>query len=242
MLELRVLTGLHRGGALPLEGDTIRIGSAGENDLVLLDPGMPPLACTIYRSSSSSWLYRAHRAHRAARPDAKANTDGTPLVAGVRWFAGPVLIGCEDESSPWHAETAPNRLHGQHQSTPVRSKTKLTAAIGVAIVSTAAVALIPLPGEPTASTSATQVVPPAASSPDRPGEPVRIAQGAVYPNDAVRRPPFSIRSASTGPYGFIVTDDDRVLVPGSRWRAFTLVKIDSGRAVFTGPYRAELTW
>ena len=57
MLELRILTGLHRGAALPLDGDAIRIGSAAENDVVLLDPGMPALACAIYRSEVSGWRY-----------------------------------------------------------------------------------------------------------------------------------------------------------------------------------------
>lgn len=71
---------------------------------------------------------------------------------------------------------------------------------------------------------------------------VRVLTAAVYPNETRERPPFSIRSANGGPYGFIVTDDGQVLMPGSRWRAFTLVRIEPGRAVFTGPYAAELTW
>jgi hypothetical protein len=72
--------------------------------------------------------------------------------------------------------------------------------------------------------------------------PPRVVKAAVYPIRTTDRPPFGIRSASGGPYGFIVTDDDRVLTPGSRWQAFTLVRIEPGRAVFTGPYAAELTW
>ncbi|MGG1944065.1 FHA domain-containing protein [Trinickia sp. NRRL B-1857] len=239
MLELRVLTGLHRGAALPLEGDTIRIGSAAENDIVLLDPGMPALACAIYRPRSSSWLYRIYS---AACSDDEATANGTPLTAGARWFAGPVLIGCESEGSPWPAEAAPIDPHGRYGKGLPRFRTKLAAAAGVAIASTAAVALLAIPGEPPASTGAPQVVPPAATSPDQASGTVRIARGALYPNEAVRRAPFSIRSASTGPYGFVVTDDDHILVPGSRWRAFTLVRIDANRAIFTGPYRAELTW
>jgi hypothetical protein len=58
----------------------------------------------------------------------------------------------------------------------------------------------------------------------------------------VNRPPFAIRSASGGPYGFVVTEDGQVLMPGSRRQAFTLVRIEPGRAVFSGPYAAELTW
>jgi len=75
-----------------------------------------------------------------------------------------------------------------------------------------------------------------------PSSGVRVLTAAVYPDETMQRPPFSIRSASGGPYGFIVTDDGQVLMPGSRWRAFTLVRIEPGRAVFTGPYAAELTW
>jgi type III secretion protein D len=98
MLELRILTGLHRGAALPLEGDAIRLGSAAENDIVLLDPGMPEIACAIFRSEESGWRYRTSA---SARSDGKAfdvfgATDSTALAPGARWFAGPVLVGCDE--------------------------------------------------------------------------------------------------------------------------------------------------
>ena len=101
------------------------------------------------------------------------------------------------------------------------------------VASTLPLALLPTPH---AATS------PAQSAPDAARTPVRVVSGAIYPSQAVRRPPFEIRSASTGPYGFIVTRDDQILIPGSRLGAFTLVRIEPGRAVFTGPHAAELTW
>lgn len=47
MFELRVLTGLHRGAALPLSGASWRIGSADEADMVLYDPGIREQHCLL---------------------------------------------------------------------------------------------------------------------------------------------------------------------------------------------------
>ena len=236
MLELRILTGLHRGAAVPLEGETIRIGSAAENDIVLLDPGMPAVACEIYRAPTSEWCYRVFDStSQSTAVGGQSIARGTALVAGARWFAGPVLIGCEDEAASWSAEPAPTGA--QPRKRPARLGTKLTAAAAIVLLSTATAALLRWPSEPTGATAAS-----GASLPNAASGPVRIVSGTLYPSEAVREPPFSIRSASTGPYGFLVTEDDHVLIVGSRWRAFTLVKIDAGRAVFTGPYHAELTW
>ncbi|MGN6651727.1 FHA domain-containing protein [Trinickia sp.] len=246
MLELRILTGLHRGAALPVDGDAIRIGSAAGNDLVLLDPGMPAVACTIYRFANSSWRYHTYASTRSS-DDAFGEADasgGTPLIAGARWFAGPVLIGCDEEASPWpsgqpQSDTLqPVRRDGRPMSPKAKRCLALAAAIGFAGIVSALTLRSPRVGS-APSHAATS---PAQSAPDAARTPVRVVSGAVYPSQAVRRPPFEIRSASTGPYGFIVTRDDQILIPGSRLGAFTLVRIEPGRAVFTGPHAAELTW
>lgn len=248
MLELRILTGLHRGATLPLDGDAIRIGSGPENDIVLIDPGMPPVAGALYRSAQSGWRYRSC----AAMPsNSKAEASGdTPLIAGARWFAGPVLIGCDEEGSPWptgqpqpgvpqwDASDARPIPSDASRSFNTRLRFALAAAIGLACI---VAALVVLRSRPTVapsavSTSSTEPALDAASAP------VRVVQSTVYPSQAVHRPPFEIRSASMGPYGFVVTRDDQVLIPGSRRGAFTLVRIEPGRAVFTGPHPAELTW
>ena len=264
MLELRILTGLHRGAALPLEGDAIRLGSAAENDIVLLDPGMPGIACALFRSGESGWQYRTYA---SARSDGKAFDDvgatgGTALVPAARWFAGPVLIGCDEEGSPWPSGLPQAGIaHGEQRGRrPASFKLALciafVAAIGAISLATALVLRSPsvrtdvsdttVSDASTASTvSNVSPLSSASATPPSPGtaiEPVRVVSATVYPSQAVRQPPFEIRSASTGPYGFVVTRDDQVLMPGSRLGAFTLVRIEPGRAVFAGPHAAELTW
>lgn len=55
MFELRVLSGLHLGAALPLFGDTWLIGQADEADLMLSDAGVAPQHCTL-RREGEQWL------------------------------------------------------------------------------------------------------------------------------------------------------------------------------------------
>lgn len=248
MLELRILTGLHRGATLPLEGDAIRIGRATENDLILLDPGMPAVAGVIDRFGDSTWQYRS----TLPSDDAfDAASQGTALVAGARWFAGPVLLGCEKEGTPWLDEPvlSAGARHDECAKRPASvstmSKATFVAAIGIAVL-VGVLAWRSRPGVP-ARLPAVQAPPAQAMSdasraPLAPAAPVRAISATLYPNKPAGRPPFTIRSAISGPYGFVVTDDDHILIPGSRWGAFTLVRIEPGRAVFTGPQAAELTW
>ncbi len=259
MLELRIFTGLHRGAALALEGDQIRIGSGDENDIVLLDPGMPVHAATLERSAASSWSCRVQGSaqQRGELPPGVPAKNHIEVVAGARWFAGPVLMGCEEESAPWcDAAAEPSRAPPDKPRFPMKAKLALAVVAAGLIAAVAASLDGQAPSrlgmrEPAVRASGTLAGTPA-------GHAVRLTQGTtpapaqasgvrvltatVYPNDTRERPPFSIRSASGGPYGFIVTDDGQVLMPGSRWRAFTLVRIEPGRAVFTGPHAAELTW
>ena len=271
MLELRILTGLHRGAALPLDGDAIRIGSAAENDVVLLDPGMPALACAIYRSEVSGWRYRAVGPVQSADEafDAAPGSDGAALTAGARWFAGPVLIGCDEESSPWPSgQPQPDVPRpGQCNARPRSLKTKLYVALAALVGLASLGAVLALrtppqgitPSRPATATTSTLYTASAMSATSattsamsttavtKPNvavanTPVRVVSGIVYPSHTQQRPPFAISRASTGPYGFLVTNDGQVLMPGSRRGAFTLVRIEPGRAVFSGPHAAELTW
>lgn len=54
MLELRILSGLHRGAALPLDEDTVVIGSDESSGVVLLDPGIEPAHASL-RKTSEGW-------------------------------------------------------------------------------------------------------------------------------------------------------------------------------------------
>lgn len=277
MLELRILTGLHRGAALPLEGEAIEIGSASENDIVLVDPGMPAVAGVVQRSAGSSWVYRSGNEFEHSRQACRGGSSAgeTAITAGARWFAGPVLIGCEEEHTPWGAEPArPSAPSRDKRPASLRAKVRalavavLALAIGVALllvgkpsivmstmrslVGDSAVAPQPakaadeaaVRGVESRRVAATGPRPgsPFAAASEAPRPPTRTVTAAVYPSHTSKSPPFTIRSASGGPYGFVVTDDGRVLMPGSRWQSFTLVRIEPGRAVFAGPYAAELTW
>jgi len=277
MLELRILTGLHRGAALPLDGEAIQIGSASENDIILVDPGMPAVAGVVQRSGQSSWVYRSGDEIELSRQAASggSSAEETAIAAGARWFAGPVLIGCEEEHTPWDAGLA-------RPSAPSRAKRPVSLRVKVGTLTVAVLALaigvaLLLVGKPlivmstmhspvgdstvapqraisaemtAASDVESRLVAAArpragagsASTSEPPRPPTRAVTAAVYPTHTSKPPPFAIRSASGGPYGFVVTDDGHVLMPGSRWQSFTLVRIEPGRAVFAGPYAAELTW
>ncbi|BAP46062.1 type III secretion protein HrpQ [Pseudomonas sp. 21LCFQ02] len=54
LYELRVLTGLHRGAALPLSGDQWSIGSSSGSDLALYDPGIKDRHCLL-RLVDDTW-------------------------------------------------------------------------------------------------------------------------------------------------------------------------------------------
>ncbi|WP_206952685.1 FHA domain-containing protein [Trinickia acidisoli] len=248
MLELRILTGLNRGAALPLEGETIRFGSGAENDIVLLDPGMPQHAGVLERSGDSAWRYRTCASSESCGDAIVSATlaEGKAIVSGSRWFAGPVLIGCDDESTPWHAKPVPPEARSPHKRA-IALRTKRTAAAIAGIAACTIVALLftssgATPGRNVAASESRSAIGPVEAMTPKPEPSVRTVKGTVYPSGPIARPPFSIRSASAGPYAFVVTDDGRVLTPGSRWQAFTLERIEPGRATFAGPHTAELTW
>jgi type III secretion protein D len=55
MYELRVLTGLHHGAALPLVGQEWLIGTDEDADLILFDPGIKPKHCLL-RLCDNHWV------------------------------------------------------------------------------------------------------------------------------------------------------------------------------------------
>ncbi|MBT2375466.1 FHA domain-containing protein [Pseudomonas fluorescens] len=55
MFELRVLTGLHQGAALPLCGDVWTLGSSETGDLTLYDPGIEDQHCVL-QNLGDTWL------------------------------------------------------------------------------------------------------------------------------------------------------------------------------------------
>ncbi len=250
MLELRILTGLHRGATLPLEGDIIRMGQEPDNDIVLRDPGMPAHASLFTRQGETTWQYRScDPIQRGSGSAHGGELENPPVVAGARWFAGPVLIGCEEEGAPWQAAPVPASAPANDAS-PVKRpvpprKAARTAAVAAAVAAIAGAGLLALlgvrSGRPAPASAAPEAS--AATIAAEPAlAPLRVMKGTVHPIETSEHPPFGIRSATGGPYGFVVTDNGHVLIPGSRWHAFTLVRIEPGRVVFAGSHPAEITW
>lgn len=243
MLELRVLTGLHRGAAFPLKGDIVRIGHGSDNDIVLRDPGISSRACIFTRLDKTTWQYRSCEPIETGNGSANADkSENSLVVAGTRWFAGPVLIGCEEESAAWQPASLPEEPPTNGGSFPNRAAptsprptARAAAAAAVAVIAIVGLLIRFAVGSKPPAPTTTIAAEPA-------GAPVPVIKGIVYPIETSERPPFGIRSATGGPYGFVVTDDGRVLISGSRWQAYTLVRIEQGRAVFAGPHPAEITW
>ncbi|MEI7409493.1 FHA domain-containing protein [Pectobacterium aroidearum] len=90
MFELRVLTGLHRGAALPLCGNAWRIGAADDADLVLYDPGIAPCHGQLEKTADG-WALSAQdgalcnaEGHTVEQIDALP--PGTPFALGQIWL------------------------------------------------------------------------------------------------------------------------------------------------------------
>jgi len=89
MFELRVLTGLHQGAALPLVGEQWAIGSNAERDLALHDPGVEQMHCRLQRQGDRWVLNAADGAVCDEEGHRHATTELTPdaaFVLGSVWL------------------------------------------------------------------------------------------------------------------------------------------------------------
>nr|WED68905.1 FHA domain-containing protein [Pectobacterium colocasium] len=107
MFELRVLTGLHRGAALPLCGNAWRIGAADDANLVLYDPGIAPYHGQLEKTADG-WTLSAQdgalcnaEGHTIEHIDALP--PGTPFALGQIWLC----IVAADTPWPDDSETPP---------------------------------------------------------------------------------------------------------------------------------------
>lgn len=103
MFELRVLSGLHQGAALPLIGEQWLIGADVEQDLALFDPGVARLHCRLQRVGEGWTLHAEDGAvcdeHGHAHP-VMALTLNRNFTLGSVWLC---LAAAEDA---WAAVTA----------------------------------------------------------------------------------------------------------------------------------------
>lgn len=92
MFELRVLSGLHTGAALPLYGDSWLIGQAEDADLLLSDAGIEAQQCRL-RLEEQRWLLE--------------QGESVELTAGEPFVTGGVWLCVAAAESPWAAFTPP---------------------------------------------------------------------------------------------------------------------------------------
>lgn len=123
MFELRVLTGLHRGAALPLSGDQWYIGCSEQADLALFDPGLRENHARLTRAEQG-WLVTplqgAVADNEGQRQDElQLDSQGTPFALAHIWLC---IVRAD---TPWpeedHQQDNPDELqqtdekHAEHQ-------------------------------------------------------------------------------------------------------------------------------
>lgn len=98
-LELRVLSGLHRGASLPLGGERYVIGASDDADVVLLDPGVAGRHATL-RHDGERWLLAALEGNiRGAGSDEELEEH--LLASGDSARIGAVWISVANAAAPW---------------------------------------------------------------------------------------------------------------------------------------------
>ncbi|RLM25310.1 EscD/YscD/HrpQ family type III secretion system inner membrane ring protein [Brenneria alni] len=102
MFELRVLTGLHRGAALPLSGTAWRIGADDSADLVLYDPGIKAQHCLLEKQATG-WLLNALDGELC---DAEGHNVAqiTDLAAGIPFALNHIWLCVVAAETPWETE------------------------------------------------------------------------------------------------------------------------------------------
>ncbi|MBN2974782.1 type III secretion protein [Pseudomonas fluorescens] len=105
MFELRVLSGLHQGAALPLFGEQWSIGSQADADLLLSDPGIAEHHAQL-RLDGANWSVQAEAGLlHGAEGQALAQIPSLPM--GVVFSIGSVRLCVALADQPWLQVPAP---------------------------------------------------------------------------------------------------------------------------------------
>ncbi|SFL97959.1 FHA domain-containing protein [Rugamonas rubra] len=104
MFELRVLNGLHRGAALPLDEQTLLIGAGDDADVVLVDPGVAPRHASL-SASGDGWLLAALDGLLYPADSARPHS-ALDLAAGDCARLGPIWLAVMAQDAAWIAPPA----------------------------------------------------------------------------------------------------------------------------------------
>jgi type III secretion protein D len=131
MFELRVLTGLHQGAALPLVGEQWAIGSDAEQDLALHDPGVAHMHCRLQRQGDRWILEAANGAVCDEEGHRHATTELTPDTAFVLGSVWLCVSAAEDAwpSVPALTQTPPPAPDPEPVGTPPLEKVESRARV-----------------------------------------------------------------------------------------------------------------
>ncbi|MEE4071182.1 FHA domain-containing protein [Pseudomonas viridiflava] len=131
LYELRVLTGLHRGAALPLNGEQWSIGSSAGADLALYDPGIKNRHCTL-RLVDETWSLASSEGPVTDSEGHKVEAisqlePGTPFAVNGVWLsvisANTEWPAEDDEDTPQateEAEPQPAMLSAERDAQPLK--------------------------------------------------------------------------------------------------------------------------
>ncbi|MBP0945393.1 FHA domain-containing protein [Pseudomonas alliivorans] len=131
LYELRVLTGLHRGAALPLNGEQWSIGSSSGADLALYDPGIKDRHCML-RLVDETWSLASSEGPVTDSEGHKVEAisqlePGTPFAVNGVWLSvisANTEWPAEDEEEPPQAaeesEPQSSMLSAERDAQPVK--------------------------------------------------------------------------------------------------------------------------
>lgn len=106
-LELRVLSGLQAGAALPIE-DLLIVGAGDDADLLLLDEGVAANQLRIRRSEDGAVTLEAAGDNVLGPGHRPVEIGGSVVIEpGAAFQAGPVWLAVRLAGDPWEAWTPP---------------------------------------------------------------------------------------------------------------------------------------
>ncbi|MDH2435702.1 FHA domain-containing protein [Pokkaliibacter sp. MBI-7] len=157
MYELRVLTGLHRGAALPLIGEQWLIGADENADLVLFDPGIKPEHCRL-QWQEDSWALTALQG-KVTDAEGHRLESIEALRANMAFAINGIWLTVVDANTPWPVEDdEPIAAASQVATVPAQARRSVVPFVlgflsAAAIVATSTwAALSPAPEQPAVNT------------------------------------------------------------------------------------------